>query len=611
MTSRSKFAAFAGAVLLSALVAGCASANQATSSTPRAGGTATMALPPGLYPDQIFPLASIADVSNASYVSIQDFYYLLWRPLYWFGSNGSPGINYKLSLANPPTYSNSGRTVTITLKHIRWSNGKPLTSRDVEFYLNLFEAERTNYFNYVPGYIPDNLTGQSFPSSTPYTFSLSFNKAYSPTWLLYNQLSELLAFPQAAWDRTSSSSPTGNYDLTTTGAKAVWSYLNSASVDVNTYASNPLWKVVDGPWILARYVPGTGYSAFVPNRSYFAGSPHLARFIELPFTSDTAEYNAVLSGSVDYGYVPPSDARPDAGRLRALGYKLVPWVQWGIDWFPLNYANPGVGAIFKQLYFRQALQHLIDQPQYITTAYDGYAYPTYGPVPLKPSSPDLAGTELHNPYPYSIAAAKDLLAAHGWALNNSGVLACARPGGGSDECGAGVASGQQLSFSMLYAAGSTTLSTEMAILQSTAHQAGISISLQSEVGGEVIGTIFGCNPAQPSTCSWQMGDASVNGFAWTYSPDYYPTGESLFAPGSVANEGHYQSAEATRLIDATNVQSGTRVLDQYENFIADNLPVIWLPTGYYQISAIKANLSGVLPQDPNVQIYPEDWYFAK
>jgi hypothetical protein len=35
--------------------------------------------------------------------------------------------------------------------------------------------------------------------------------------------------------------------------------------------------------------------------------------------------------------------------------------------------------------------------------------------------------------------------------------------------------------------------------------------------------------------------------------------------------------------------------------------VIWLPTGYYQISAIKDQLKGTLPQDPNVQIYPEQW----
>jgi hypothetical protein len=35
--------------------------------------------------------------------------------------------------------------------------------------------------------------------------------------------------------------------------------------------------------------------------------------------------------------------------------------------------------------------------------------------------------------------------------------------------------------------------------------------------------------------------------------------------------------------------------------------VIWMPSEYYQLSAVKTTLNGTLPQDPNVQIYPENW----
>jgi peptide/nickel transport system substrate-binding protein len=599
--------AFLTAAVLSLSACGSASPIAQQSKSTQNGGVATMALPPGLYPNQIFPLASIADVSNASYVSIQDFYYLMWRPLYWFGNNGSPGINYKLSLANPPKYSNGGRTVTITMKHTVWSDGHPLTSRDVEFYMDMFAAERTDYFNYVPGYIPDNLVSSSYPSSKPYQFSLTFNKAYSPTWLLYNQLSEIMAFPQHAWDKTSSASAIGNQDKTKSGAQAVWKYLNAQSVDVASYASNPLWKTVDGPWVLSTYLASTGYSAFTPNDRYFAGKPHLSKFVEEPFTSDTAEYDAVLAGTVDYGYVPPEDAKSASATLKARGYSLHSWVQWGIDWFPLDYANPTVGPIFKQLYFRQALQHVVNQPQYVTKLLDGYAYPTYGPVPLRPQSPDVSSYERSNPYPYSLAQARSLLTAHGWQLNPGKVMQCVDPGTGPSQCGANIAKSETLAFTMLYASGSSALALEMSTLQSSAAQVGIRITLDSSTGGGVIGTIFGCNPSKPSTCSWEMGDASVNGFAWTYSPDYYPTGESLFAPGSVANEGHYNDSKATALIHTTNVTPGTGVLHTYENYLAKQLPVIWLPTGYYQISAIKDQLKGTLPQDPNVQIYPEQW----
>src|SRR6202050_2315271 len=177
------------ALALTACSGGSSSSSGGSASKPQQGGVATFALPPGLYPNSIFPLASPADVANASYISIENFQYLLWRPLYWFGDNGQPGFNAALSLANTPVYSNGGKTVTITLKHnIRWSDGKPLTNRDVELWMNMLIANRTDYFNYSPGYIPDNLVSESYPASTPYTFSLTFKQAYSHTWLLSTPL---------------------------------------------------------------------------------------------------------------------------------------------------------------------------------------------------------------------------------------------------------------------------------------------------------------------------------------------------------------------------------------------------------------------------------------
>lgn len=609
--ARAKLIALATIAL--AMLAGCAptasgEAHAQTSAKP--GGIVTFALPPGLYPNSIYPLASPSAVPSGSYISIQDFQMLMWRPLYWFGNNGQPGINYKLSLANPPVFSDSGRTVTITLKHVLWSNGSPVTNRDVEFYMDLFLANRTDYYNYVPGYIPDNLVSEHYSSTNPLQFSLTFNRSYNPTWLLYNQLSEIEPFPQAAWDRLSLSGPSGNFASTTSGAVAVQAFLTKEDLNVGAYATSFLWHDVDGPWELSAYVPASGYSVFTPNPKYFLGKPRIAKFVEEPFTSDTSEFDAVLSGNLDYGYVPPVDAKVERAQLAARGYKLYPWTQWGIDWFPINFANPAVGPIFKQLYFRQALQYLVNQKQYIADIMDGFGYPTYGPVPLRPKNSYITKVEQANPYPFSVQAAIKLLSANGWSVHPKGLTVCTRPGSGPSECGAGIKLGQGLSFTMVYASGSLTLSDEMAVLQSTAAEVGIKISLSSEPGGTVIGTVFGCDASTGKGCSWQMGDASVNGFAWTYSPDYYPSGESLFVPGAVADEGSYNNSHATELIKATNTdtgRAGQAAMAAYEDYIARDLPVIWMPTGYYQISAIKTTLRGALPQDPNVQIYPENW----
>ena len=48
----------------------------------------------------------------------------------------------------------------------------------------------------------------------------------------------------------------------------------------DTYGSNPLGRVVDGPWRLSNYDPSTGEVAFVPNRAYSGRS--LARLSRRP-----------------------------------------------------------------------------------------------------------------------------------------------------------------------------------------------------------------------------------------------------------------------------------------------------------------------------------------
>src|SRR5579862_4361856 len=150
-------------------------------------GTVTFALPPGSIPTYIFPFVSGPNSNN---IDLFQFTPYLWRPLYWFGYGKTPNINFAQSVGKSPVYSNGGRTVTITLnRDYRWSDGKPVTNRDVELWMNIFKVEKQNYLAYSVGSIPDDVTSMSFPSSTPYTFSITFNKAYSHLWLLYNQLS--------------------------------------------------------------------------------------------------------------------------------------------------------------------------------------------------------------------------------------------------------------------------------------------------------------------------------------------------------------------------------------------------------------------------------------
>jgi peptide/nickel transport system substrate-binding protein len=564
----------------------------------------TFALPPGSTPNYIFPLMNPVAASNAN---IFDLQYQLYRPLYWFGIDGRPSVNFRLSLGKPPTYSNGGRTVTIELNHYLWSDGVPVTNRDVEFWMNMVIANKDNWYGYTPGAFPDNVSGMNFPANTPNQFSITFNKAYNHTWVLSNELSQIIPMPQHAWDKTSSRGTVNDYDTTTSGAIQVYQFLDGQSTTLSTYATNPLWSVVDGPWKVAAYASSTGYTEFVRNDKYTGpGKPQIKYFAELPFTSDTSEFDALRAGSLDYGYLPIEDL-DETAVLAKLGYKLHPWSVWGINYILDNFTNPQVGPLFKQLYFRQALQRLVNQPEMIKSILHGEGYPTYGPVPLRPTSAYVTTDETHNLYHYNVGIAKNLLASHGWKVRPDGVDTCIRPGTAAIDCGAGIKQGKVLEFTLQYTTGSAVFSAMMQVVRSAWSLAGIGVTLDPSAPSQVFSELSPCQPTTGFGCHWQLISYGSFGHSYTYSPNFYPTGDEIFAMGSGSDFNGYSNPTADKYIRATYVQPGLAPLFQYENYLAKQLPVIWLPNFYSQLSEIKSSLHGTLPQDPNLNIYPQYW----
>ncbi len=382
MRSSRRFSWFILCLLLALFLSIDAStASRASRAVSAAGGTATMALPPGQPPNYIFPLVPIA---YQTYVNIAYFQYLLYRPLYSFGKDGKPVLDDSLSLAYLPKFSNHNKTVTITLKPYRWSDGKPITTRDILFWMNMLKANPDKWAPYVKGFFPDNVVSMKAVSPTRIVFTL--DRSYSSRWFTYNQLSQITPIPQHAWDKTSDSGPIGNYDTTTKGGRAVYAYLDGQSKKLTAYAANPLWKVVSGPWLIKSFTTD-GLTIFVPNPRYSGPvKPTLSEFVLKPFTSDSAEFNVLVSGhDVDYGYLPISEV-DQTNRLKSDGYQVEPWIGWGIDFVSLNFNNPKVGPLFKQTYLRQAMERLIDEPTYVSKALHDNGYPTYGMILLSPTT---------------------------------------------------------------------------------------------------------------------------------------------------------------------------------------------------------------------------------
>lgn len=568
-----------------------------------AGGTATFAELPGTPPNFMFPLETL---EYYAFNNIEFLQYLLWRPLYMYGVGTQPVLNQAVSLAYPPVYSNGDKTVTVTLKPYRWSDGTPVTSSDVQFWQDLVKANKTSWADYTPGFYPDNIASMDILSPSKFVFHLTYG--VNPAWFTANELGQITPLPIQTMDKTSPTSPVRRYDETPAGAVKVFDFLTAQSKVLTTFATNPLWKVVDGPFELQNYSV-TGRAVFVPNPRYSGPvKPSLSKFIELPFTSDAAELDALRSGAVDVGYLPYEDL-PQKGALTAAGYTFAPWLAFYFNYFAVNQHNPTVGPIFSQLYVRQALEMLINQAGVIKAFYDGIADPTCGPAPLTPGDPYATSYEKSCPFSYNPKRAVQLLASHGWKIVPGGVSYCAKPGTASDECGAGIAKGAKMQFKFVYANTSVPLAEAVQVYKSEAESAaGIQYNLSTESFTAVSGLAIPCTSSQ-STCGWEIGDW---GEGWLYQPDYYPTGEEQFAIGAGGDTSNYVNSTANADVLAT-IRSGApaNAYSTYENYIVNQVPFIWQPANPYQVSEIKSNLRGVTPGNIYYNIFPENWYFTK
>ncbi len=292
--------------------------------------------------------------------------------------------------------------------------------------------------------------------------------------------------------------------------------------------------------------------------------------------------------------------------LAALGYRFEPWPYWGISFMAVNFTNPAIGPIFRQLYVRQAMQHLIDQPLYLKRIFAGLGYPTYGPVPLQPRTPFISPQEMDNPYPYSVASARSLLRSHGWAVAVNGLSHCVRAGTGPGRCGPGIREGATLAFTLQYVSGTLAVTQEVEALRSAFLAAGIQLTATSAPFGTVLGNATPCRlPTSHVGCSWDMAYWGTG--SWTYEPDYYPTGGEIFGSGAAANSGGYANPTNEANIIATHTEPGLAPLHRYENYLARNLPVLWLPNTYYQLSEVSTRLHGTQPQTSAAYLAPEYW----
>jgi peptide/nickel transport system substrate-binding protein len=186
-------------------------------------------------------------------------------------------------------------------------------------------------------------------------------------------------------------------------------------------------------------------------------------------------------------------------------------------------------------------------------------------------------------------------------VNPGGVDTCSNPGSGAGQCGDGVKNGAKASFKMEYASGTLVVKQEMQAMKSDFSKAGLEVNLSEAPFDTVITDAFGGSTA---------ADMDNWGGGWIFAPDYYPTGDEIFSTGAGSNGGAYSNSTNDSNTDATTTSNDVKALYTYEDFLAKDLPVIWIPVADSQLALVKKTLHGWDPQDPILQLYPENWYFT-
>ena len=281
-----------------ASVASGAKTNPKAHSHAASGGIVKWAEGPSAVPNFIFPYLPPAYFSATNGALIDT----MWRPLYWPGGiNGGVNISPKLSLATLPVYSNGDTELTFKMTGYngtyKWSDGEAVDAQDVMFWMNIMKVEYTNFGGFFPGGIPQNVASVTAPTKNDDRHEA--HRQGEPDLVHVQQPSRHHAVADGVGHRRRG--PEGRLpgvrhdgvrrhrrhneagvpspaNAAAKNCVAVWTYLEkesgydplnptAANNSYSTYATNPLWQVVDGPFHLAAF-NSTGYVALEPNSKY-------------------------------------------------------------------------------------------------------------------------------------------------------------------------------------------------------------------------------------------------------------------------------------------------------------------------------------------------------
>jgi len=464
-------------------------------------------------PDSFNPLTRVGSAA----LMVSD---LIYSPLVDIGPNLVP--RRQTSLAYRIEITDGGRRYLLHLRRgVLWSDGVPLTAKDVVFSLLL--GDNPNLLN---GNSADFKLMTSARALDPYTVEVRLSSPSPP--FLENALGETLPLPEHILHRYPP------------GSEAEAKFVN-ADAD---FSQNP---ITSGPWRIVRNVRDS-YLVIAPNPRYWGPKPKLDAIAFRVYPQQDSLYAAVDAGEVDVTDVAPNLWRIH-NRLRG-DHKFITW-PWNVTFFlSPNYHDRAI-AWAHDPRVKQAIIHAIDRDFIKAGIMSGQADLLNGPVPSFSPYYDRAVRT----YDFDPVKARALLDAAGWRLHGS----------------VRMKNGKPLRFTLKTGGATDAVASNIAeLIQANLRAVGIDCTLENEE----LQTFF-------EDLHYSRFQVALRGIILPAYPDdykYYDSKQTRAAGGY--NVGFYNNPQIDRAIEAARSAPSPAVarreLDRYQELAAVDLPVIYL-----------------------------------
>lgn len=377
------------------------------SATPEYGGRlvqATIGEPANLIP-QLASDASSHDVADLIYVGLLKY---------------DKNINLVPWAAQSYEVLDGGRLLRFHLRRdIRWTDGVPLTARDVAFTYHLMIDPNT-----PTAYAEDFMAVKSFTLLDDYTFEVRYDKPFARalvTWAT-SILPEHL--------------------------------LKGQNLLATKYSRQPVGA---GPYMLKEWTAGDRL-VLTANPDYFEGRPYIDEVVMRIIPDQSTQFLELKSGNLDEMGLSPQQYRYQTDDAWAKNYRKFKYVAAGYTFMAYNLKSP----LFADVRVRQAIDHAIDKDEIVRGVLLGLGQPTG--VPYKPGTWAYDAKIPANEF--DPALARRLLAQAGWTRKTpDGPLADA--------------SGRTFAFTILTNQGNSQRIKAAIIIQSRLKDLGIKVEIRT------------------------------------------------------------------------------------------------------------------------------------